>query len=359
MKLGTVALVGLSFAGVCIKPCDAIAHGSYEVTILVSDGSQASVHTDSKLVNPWGIAFNPNAFVWIANNGTDSSTLYDGDGNPSPPPNPTPPPPGGPLIVSIPGGKPTGIVFNGTPDFKINQQSTPFIFSSETGVISAWAPTIALTQAQTAGGKAGAIYKGLALAANGSGNFLYATDFHNRRIDVFDTNFQDALAAGKLKCSFSAEVPRHFAPFGIQNIHGDLYVTYAKQDSGQEDDVAGAGLGLILVFDADGCLVRRFTAGFPLNAPWGLALAPASFGRFGNRLLVGNFGDGRINAFDIATGFFVGALHGANGHPLKFDGLWGLSFGNGVVDQPTGTLFFTAGPNDEMHGIYGRIDPKH
>ena len=357
MKLSTAALVGMSFAAVCITPRDAIAHGSYEVTILVTDVSHPPAHTDSKLINPWGIAFNPNAFVWIADNGTDSATLYDGKGNPSPPPNPSPP--GGPLIVSIPGGKPTGIVFNGTPDFKVSQQSTPFIFSSEAGIISAWAPTITPTQAQNAGGKPGAIYKGLALAANGSGNFLYATDFHNRRIDVFDTNFKDALAAGALKCSFSAEVPQHFAPFGIQNIHGDLYVTYAKQDKAQEDDVSGPGLGLILVFDADGCLVRRFTGGFPLNAPWGLALAPASFGRFANRLLVGNFGDGRINAFDIATGFFVGTLHGVDGHPLKLDGLWGLSFGNGVLDQPTDTLFFTAGPNDESHGIYGRIEPKH
>jgi uncharacterized protein (TIGR03118 family) len=259
-------------------------------------------------------------------------------------------------VVTIPEGKPTGIVFNGTQDFKVNALATPFIFSSEAGVISAWSP--GLTVAQKAAGRAGAIYKGLALAANGTANYLYATDFHGGKIDVFDTGFADALAAGKLKCSFSADVPRHFAPFGIQNIRGDLYVTYAKQDKDREDDVSGQGLGLILVFDADGCLIRRFTSGWPLNAPWALTVSPTNFGRFGNRLLVGNFGDGKINAFDIATGFYVGTLHGQDGHPLKLDGLWGLSFGNGVQNQPTDTLFFTAGPDDEAHGVYGRIEPK-
>lgn len=346
MKSGAAVMFGVALASA--MPLAATANGTYKVTILVSDGSQSSAATDINLVNPWGIAFNPNAFVWIANNGSGTSTLYDGDGNPSPP--------GMPLIVQIPQGKPTGIVYNGTSDFQLMGKSTLFIFSSEAGVISAW-PGIDSMHAQIAASRPGAIFKGLALAANGKGNFLYATDFHNRKIEVFDTGFQDALAAHKLKCSFSADVPRHFAPFGIQNIHGDLYVTYAKQDSAGEDDVSGIGLGLIVVFDADGCLVRRFTSGFPLNAPWGLALAPASFGRFANRLLVGNFGDGKINAFDLATGFFVGTLHGKHG-PLKLDGLWGLSFGNGVSDQPTGTLFFTAGPNDEANGIYGRIEPN-
>jgi uncharacterized protein (TIGR03118 family) len=346
MKLNTPTLIGMAFAAAVSVPLEAIAHGVFEVTILVTDTKQPPATTDPNLVNPWGIAFNPNAFAWIADNGTGKSTLYDGNGTINP------------LVVTIPGGAPTGIVYNGTMDFKVNAQTTPFIFSSEAGVISAWSPNVNLTQAQKVASKAGAIYKGLALAANGTANFLYATDFHGGKIDVFDTTFQDALAAGKLKCSFSADLPRHFAPFGIQNIHGDLYVTYAKQDKEGEDDVSGPGLGLILVFDADGCLVRRFTSGWPLNAPWGLAVSPASFGQFGNRLLVGNFGDGKIHAFDIATGFLVGTLQGKNGRPLKLDGLWGLSFGNGVLNQPTDTLFFTAGPDDEGHGVYGRIEPK-
>jgi uncharacterized protein (TIGR03118 family) len=319
--------------------------GAYQVTSLVTD------KTDANLVNPWGIAFNPNAFVWIANNGSGTATLYDGAGNPAPPP------PAKPLVVTIPQGKPTGLVFNGTTDFTVNTKSTPFIFASEAGVISAWAPGIDPNNAQQIGPTHNAIYKGLALAANGKGNFLYATDFRNAKIDVFDGTFQDALALHELKCDFHVDVPRGFAPFGIQNINGDLYVSYAKQDQDKEDDVAGPGLGLIVVFDADGCLVRRFTGGWPLNAPWGIALAPADFGQFGNRLLVGNFGDGAINAFDLHTGAYVGTLRGTNHRPLHIDGLWGLRFGNGVLDQGADSLFFTAGPNDESGGLYGRIDP--
>jgi uncharacterized protein (TIGR03118 family) len=322
----------------------------------VSDGSVPGTVVDAKLVNPWGIAFNPNAFVWIANNGSGTSTLYDGKGQPSPSV-PIPPLPA-PLIVTIPGGAPTGIVFNGTPDFKVNDQAAPFIFASEAGIISAWSPTVDPTNAQPMATRNGAIYKGLALAANGKENFLYATDFRNARIDVFDAGYQDALQAGKLKCNFDIDVPRRFAPFGIQNINGDLFVTYAKQDQDAEDDVAGRGLGLVVVYDADGCLIRRFAGGWPLNAPWAVALAPAGFGKFGSRLLVGNFGDGTINAFDLHTGAFAGTLRGTDGRPLRIDGLWGLRFGNGVLDQSADSLFFTAGPEDEKHGLYGRIDPE-
>jgi len=324
----------------------------YDVTNLVSDGSVSAAFTDAHLVNPWGIAFNPNGFVWIANNNSGTATLYNGKGQPSPPS------PQSPLVVNIPGGAPTGLVFNGTQDFTVNGQVPPFIFSSEAGVISAWSPALDLHNAQHATARSGAIYKGLALAANGTENFLYATDFHNAKIDVFDTKYQDALAAGKLKCDFSVDIPHRFAPFGIQNINGDLYVTYAKQDKDAEDDVAGAGLGLIVVFDANGCLIRRFAGGWPLNAPWGLALAPASFGQFGGLLLVGNFGDGTINAFHLRSGVFAGTLHGSNGRPIRIEGLWGLRFGNGILDQSADSLFFTAGPGDEKHGLYGRIDPE-
>ena len=332
----------------CTSPLVTRANGSYDVTVLVSDGVVSAPNIDGHLVNPWGIAFNPNGFVWIANNATGTSTLYDGNGKPSP---------ATPLIVTIPEGKPTGIVFNGTQDFKVNGQAAPFIFSSEAGVISAWAPAVNPTQAQQKAKREGAIYKGLALAANGKENLLYATDFHNRKIDVFDTAYEDALAKGKLKCKFKADVPRHFAPFGIQNVNGDLFVTYAKQDDEGEDDVAGRGLGVVVVFDANGCLIRHFAGGWPLNAPWGIALAPASFGRFSNALLIGNFGDGRINAFSLRTGGFVGTLHREHAKAIEIEGLWGLRFGNGILDQPTNTLFFTAGPDDEAHGIYGKIEP--
>ena len=200
---------------------------------------------------------------------------------------------------------------------------------------------------------AGAIYKGLALAGNGNGHFLYATDFHHARVDVFDSAFHRVRMPGAFT---DPGIPEGFAPFGIQNILGDLYVTYARQDDDAEDDVAGAGLGFVDVFDANGHLIRRFASRNTLNAPWGLALAPADFGHFSNTLLVGNFGDGRINAFDIRTREFRGQLRNADHSVVEIEGLWGMAFGNGVSKQPTHTLFFAAGPGDEEHGLYGRID---
>jgi uncharacterized protein (TIGR03118 family) len=329
----------------------------YQQRNLVSDGSIAADHVDPKLVNPWGIAFNPNGFVWVADNGTGVSTLYDGDGVAQS------------LVVTIPTpaetgtANPTGIVFNGSDDFVVSKggASGPsrFIFASENGTIAAWAPNVDFTNAilvvdNSSPEATRAIYKGLALAANGTGNFLYATDFHNAKIDVFDSAFQPVTLPG----SFSdPNLPAGFAPFGIRNIGGALYVTYAKQDEDREDDVPGKGLGFVNIFDANGRLIRRLVSGGRLNAPWGLALAPADFGRFSNRLLIGNFGDGTINAYDLATGRFRGRLRGPDGQPLVIDGLWGISFGNGIQKQPTNALFFAAGPDDETHGLYGRIEP--
>jgi uncharacterized protein (TIGR03118 family) len=327
----------------------------YQQRNLVSDGFMTAEHTDANLVNPWGIAFNPNGFVWVADNGTGVSTLYDGNGVPQS------------LVVTIPTpsdssalGKPTGIVFNGSGDFVISKGdvsgASPFIFASENGTIAAWAPSVDRTHALLVVDNSGseAIYKGLALAANGTGNFLYATDFHNGKIDVFDKDFKPASLPG----SFSdPDLPAGFAPFGIRNISGALYVTYAMQDEDKEDDVAGKGLGVVDVFDANGHLISRFASGGPLNAPWGLALAPADFGKFSNHLLIGNFGDGTINAYDLASGEFHGRLRTTDGEKLAIEGLWGISFGNGIEDQPTSVLFFAAGPGDEEHGLYGRIEP--
>jgi len=326
---------------------------AYAVTPLVSDGVVATPFTDPNLKNAWGVAFNPNGFVWVVDNATGKSTLYDGHGMPQT------------LIVTIPGaggqqGKPTGIVFSSSNDFVVtkNGLSGParFIFATENGTISGWAPNVELTNAQLTVDNSAqhSIYKGLALAATGEGNFLYATDFHNGRIDVFDAAFHPVHWAGAF---VDHKVPKGYAPFGIQNLQGDLYVTYAKQDEDAEDDVAGPGFGLVDVFDAQGHLLRRIATGGRLNAPWGLALAPADFGRFSNTLLVGNFGDGRISAYDVRTGDFLGQLRKANGHRVEIEGLWGLAFGNGIQHQPTGTLFFAAGPNDEVNGVYGRIDP--
>jgi uncharacterized protein (TIGR03118 family) len=332
----------------------AVPAGTYTIHNLVSDGSVAADHVDPDLINPWGIAFNPNAVVWIADNGTGLATLYDGAGVKQSLVVTIPAPPGGGVHSS-----PTGIVFSGGSDFVVTSGSASgpsrFIFATEDGTIAGWAPTVNPTEAITTVNRssAHAIYKGLALAGNNSDHLLYATDFHNGRIDVFDSSFHPKTLPGSFA---DPNLPAGYAPFGIQNILGNLYVTYAKQDADKEDDVHGAGLGFVNLFDANGRLIRRFTSRAVLNAPWGVALAPANFGRFRNTVLVGNFGDGRINAYDLRTSVFIGQLPGSNNRPLTIDGLWGLAFGNGVLGQPTNALFFTAGPDDESHGLYGRID---
>jgi uncharacterized protein (TIGR03118 family) len=355
-------LVALAVAAACAASPAALAFGGGHFYIkknLVSDGSVPAGHTDPNLVNGWGIAFNPYGFSWVSANGTGTSTLYDGAGNPQS------------LVVQIPsrsgssGGNPTGIVYNGsTSGFVVSKGTSsgasPFIFSTEDGLIAAWAPAVDFAHAIKVvdNSAKGAVYKGLALSAGGSGSLLYATDFHNRKIDVFDSNFKPVkLAAGAFA---DAAVPAKFAPFGIQAINGNIYVTYAKQDGDAHDDVKGPGLGLVNVFDPNGRLIQRIVstaslARAKLNSPWGLALAPAGFGRFSNRLLVGNFGDGAITAFDLSTGQCVGQLKSADGNPIIVDGLWGIAFGNGFQNQPVNTLYYAAGPHDEQHGSYGRI----
>ncbi len=342
----TAVTVVCGFAGAA----DAGSVNSYAQKNLVSNRGSGAAHTDAHLINPWGIAFNPFAFVWISNNGTDTATLYDGGGVPSPL--------GDPLVVSISAKAPTGIVFNGSPtDFTLKQGGqpvpTPFVFVTESGSVVAWAPSINRTGMTTVfTSKVGAIYKGVAISGTGRGQLLHATDFHNGRIDVFDPEFRPVHLRGGF---VDPRVPQHFAPFGIRSIDGALYVTYARHDADAEDDVSGPGLGFVDVFNPDGTLVRRLISRGVLNAPWGLAVSPVGFGPFGGRLLVGNFGDGRINAFDLATGSYVGTLDRPSGAPVHIDGLWGVSFGNGVAGQAIDTLYFTAGPNDEADGLYGQI----
>ena len=332
----------------------------YAVTILVADTAGAgnpygnSAHVDAHLVNAWGIAFNPQGFVWVANAGTSTSTLYDGNGVPQS------------LVVAIPPGlageaEPTGIVFNASSGFQVTQGgltgASAFIFAGEAGTISGWSPTVDLNNAILVVDRsaAGAIYKGLAHATQGGADFLYATDFHNGVVDVFDASFTKVTtAAGAFT---DPNLPAGYAPFGIQAIGNQLYVSFARQDAQAEDDVAGAGLGAVDVFDTSGALVKRLVAvGGKLNAPWGMAMAPADFGPLSNTLLVANFGDGRINAFDPTTGDPKGTMTRSNGSAVSIDGLWGIAFGNGLNSQPTNTLFFTGGPSDESHGVYGRID---
>jgi uncharacterized protein (TIGR03118 family) len=347
----------LSLAGCAFGPHHADS-GFYQERKLVADTPAAMAENiDPNLVNGWGVAFNPFGVAWVADNHTGKSTLYDGDGHPQA------------LVVTIPGaavgaiGNPTGIVFYGGPGFivRLGKAMAParFIFASEDGGISAWAPQVDPTNAIRLVSTPTAIYKGLAISAGGTGPLLYAADFHNNRVDVFDTNFAPVTLPGQ---PFrDPHLPGGYAPFGMQAINGDIYVTYAKQDADRADEVAGAGNGFVSVFTPNGQFLRRFASRGVLNAPWGMALAPASFGRFGNRLLVGNFGDGTINAFDVDSGRFVGKLRGPDRKPIVIDGLWGIAFGNGLSNQPTNTLFFAAGPNDENNGLYGRLDviPGH
>ncbi|MBB5418739.1 TIGR03118 family protein [Paraburkholderia atlantica] len=325
---------------------------SFAATALVSDGAVPAAHTDANLKNPWGVAFNPKGFAWVADNGTNVATLYDGNGVPQS------------LVVTIPDGKngsasPTGIVFNGTQSFLVTENGksgvAAFIFAGEGGTITAWAPAVGPTNAFVMydDGAGGAVYKGLALAAMNNGNFLYATDFHNNKIDVFDTTFTKVSMPGAFT---DPAMPAGFAPFGIQAIGSNLFVTYAMQDADKHDDVAGAGLGMVDVYDTAGNLKQRFATGGPLNAPWGIAQAPASFGSMSGAIIIGNFGDGIINAFNASSGQSMGPISGPNNSPVVEHGVWGIAFGNDLSNQPSSTLFFAAGPNDEADGVYGRID---
>ncbi|HJW12984.1 MAG TPA: TIGR03118 family protein, partial [Albitalea sp.] len=295
--------------------CPAPTGMAYAATALVSDGT-GTPYTDANLVNGWGVAFNPQGYVWVADAGTSKSTLYDGNGVPQS------------LVVSIPDGtageaEPTGIAFNGSTGFVVTQgaASAPavFLFVGEAGTVSGWAPSVNATAAVTMfdGGAAGSIYKGATLATQGTANFLYATDFHNAAVHVFDTSFAKVTPAGAFT---DPALPAGYAPFGIQAIGGNIYVSYAKQDAGAVDDVAGAGLGAVSVFDSAGNLVKTLIApGGVLNAPWGMALAPANFGPFSNALLVGNFGDGKIHAFNPSTGALLGTVSKSDGSPIVID----------------------------------------
>ena len=335
---------------VAVSPLTAAERNSYTVTPLVSDQSGLAPHTDTNLVNAWGLTAGPvtgsnpaGTPWWVSDNGTDRSTLYEGTGAPRP------------LVVTVEGG-PTGAVFNLTSGFALpTGGKAMFLFASEDGAIRAWNPAQGTTAIVVKDrSDVDAIYKGLAIADTDAGPRLYAADFHNARVDVFDTSF-DVVDVG----SFSdPSLPHGYAPFGIQTIGDRIFVSYAKQDAAAEDELAGQGRGFVDAYDTSGNLLGRVAQHGQLNAPWGLALAPASFGRFGGDLLVGNFGDGQINAYEeLANGHFAhrGELRGSDGKPLAIDGLWALEFGTGGVAGPAGTLFFTAGPDEETHGLFGTI----
>lgn len=344
----TIAAMGLTAVLVACNDDDNVlltvptTFSTFTVTKLVSDapGAGASV-VDPHLVNPWGIVFNPSGILWVANNGTGTATLYAQDGTPQS------------LVVDIPttgsptGGKPTGQVFNSTTGFTLTGGNPAlFIFSGEDGIISAWnTGTNALVVSDRS--TSHSVYKGLAMGTSNGANFLYATDFHNGVIDMFDSNF------GFVKSFTDPNIPAGFAPFGIQNIGGRLVVTYAKQLApDNEDDEAGVGNGFVDVFNTDGTVSSRFLSNGHLNSPWAVTIAPSGFGTLAGAVLVGNFGDGLINAYEPSTGAFIDVLRDGTGTPITLDGLWSLVPGPAASSN---VLFFSAGPNSETHGLLGTI----
>ena len=321
----------------------------YQQTNLVSDLSGVAAHQDPNLKNPWGVSYAPSGPIWVSDNMTGVSTIYGADGT-SFPLGVTVPPPAG----AQPPSAPTGQVYNATGGFG----ASLFMFASENGTISGWNAASGTDAAlEVDNSAAGAVYKGLAIATTGSATDLYATNFNAGKIDVFNSTFAPVTLAGTFT---DPNLPSGYAPFNIQNIGNALYVTFAQQDASKANDVPGAGHGFLDVFDTSGHLVKRLVSGGALNSPWGLALAPANFGDFSNALLVGNFGDGTIHAYDPATGTLLGTLQDGQGHTIQNVGLWSLKFGGGsMLDGATNTLFFTAGiagPDaKEDHGLFGSL----
>jgi uncharacterized protein (TIGR03118 family) len=339
-------LIALAFvlgvAIVAVSPLRAAERNSYTVVPLVSDQPGLAPQTDPNLVNAWGLTSSATSPWWVSDNGTDKSTLYRGsDGQPQG------------LVVDV-HNAPTGTVFNSTTGFALPSGGIArFLFDTEEGKVLGWNPAQGTNSVVVADLGDGAIYKGLAIANTAAGPRLYAADFHNARVDVFDGSFN--LVPGGF---VDPALPSGYAPFGIQTIGDRVFVSYAKQDADAEDEIAGQGKGFVDAYDTAGNLLSRVAQHGQLNAPWGLALAPDTFGRFAGDLLVGNFGDGEINAFEEhGNGHFHhrGELRDSSGKSLSIDGLWALEFGQGGNNGPAGTLFFTAGPDDETHGLFGQI----
>jgi uncharacterized protein (TIGR03118 family) len=311
-------------------------------TNLVADtAGLGAAKIDPALQDAWGLASAPGGPIWIAANHSGLSTIYDNNGNIL----------GAPVTIPsvTPGapGAPSGMVFNNTPDFGGNQ----FIYASEEGIVLAWnSGTSAVKVADQS--QTNAVYKGITIGADGGSNFLYLTNFHNSKIDVLDKNFN--YVSGK---NFTDPgIPPGYGPFNIQNIGGQLYITYAKlQGPDDKDDQPGAGNGFVDIFNTNGSFVKRFASQGTLNSPWGIALAPAGFANAQASILIGNFGDGRINIFDL-TGNYKGQLQN-NGQTIAIQGLWAIDFlkNNQPGGNPNSPLYFTAGPDDEAHGLFGTL----
>jgi len=367
MKRAFLTLLAIAVVVVQAAPAQAgNFRGSFRQTNLVSDLPGLAQHQDTDLKNPWGLSSSPTSPIWVSDNNAAVATLYNGAGTklaltvhiPAPGD-----PPGGPFT-----GTPTGTVFNPTNDFKVTNGTTTarslFLFATEDGTVLGWNPGVGGTNATIAidnstkvdsAGDVGAVYKGLTNGSVGSTNYLYAANFRFATVDVFAGNFTQVNSQPAWAGAFAdGSIPAGFAPFGIQNIGGLIYVTYAMQDSFKHDDVKGPGNGFVDVYTTTGALVRRLASRGTLNSPWGLAQAPATFGNFHDAILVGNFGDGLISGFTV-DGTFRGQLKSETNAPIQNDGLWGLRFGNGGSGGDVNTLFFAAGIFDEAHGLFGTI----
>ena len=343
------ALATILVAIIMLAPARSNAQ-HYVQTNLVSDIPGLAPTTDPNLVNPWGLTRTAGSPWWVANNGTETSTLYNGLGQRFPIATP--------LVVAIPGGAPTGTVANTSTDFQLTTGNPArFIFVTEEGTISGWNPTVNPTNAviKFTAPTGTANYKGVTIAQRNGANFLYVANFFSGQVDVFDGSFAPVSLPGGAFTDPS--LPPDFAPFNVQNINGDVWVMYAMQNEEKEDEVAGPGLGYVDKFDANGVLLLQLNSGRWMNAPWGIALAPSDFGKESGRLLVGQFGSGQIATFDEQHGNFHGLLRGLLGQPLEIEGLWAIAFGNNGNAGPANALFFTAGIDDEEHGLFGKITP--
>lgn len=362
----TVNSVTLCFLAVVLSTAAVAQH--YQQTNLVSNVSGLNAQVmDPNLQNAWGLVHSPTSPWWISNNAGGTSTVYNAAGLVAAPPTNIVI---SPLVVTVPNapsqpppGSPTGVMFNGSPtDFLLAAgQQANFIWATEDGTISGWNPAVKPTTAvimvnnsQSPNATNGAVYKGATIADVNNHKFILAANFRSGKIDVFDTNFKPVTSSGQ--AFQDSQLPSGFAPFNVQGIGPNIYVTYAMQDSAKHDPVAGAGLGFVDVFSPSGTLLARLQSG-QFNAPWGIVLAPSDFGEFSHTLLVGNFGDGTIGAYNPITGQFIAKVLDTNGNTLAIDGLWALAFGNGGSSGPGNTLFFTAGPNSEKNGLFGTLTP--
>jgi uncharacterized protein (TIGR03118 family) len=319
----------------------------YTQSNLVSNVSGVAAVTDPNLVNAWGLSRSSTGVWWVSDNGTGLSTLYDGTGKIVP------------LVVSST-GTPTGTIFNGTTDFAVAPaKPAVFLFATEDGTLSGWNPTASATKAiivVNEGQKS--VFKGLTMAqASVHGgplaNYLYAANFRKGKVSVYNATFHHASEIEERFEDFHA--PEGYAPFNVQNIGGNIYVAFAKQDSAKHDEVDGPGLGFVAVFRADGCLIQVLEHGSWFNGPWGMAAAPSDFGVYSHDVLIGNFGSGEILAFDPVDGKYRGKLRDATNKPITIQGLWGISFGDGGAGGPANSLYFGAGPDSESNGLLGSL----